>query len=61
MTVGPLAVPSKIDAKSLLSHDETIINPYYMAQLLNYGIKIGRGSAAEMSEEEIMREAEVYL
>ena len=54
MTAEPPSV------KQLLAHDETIINPYYMRQLLEYGIKLGKESkGAELNSEALLREAEV--
>ncbi|RDB17945.1 Serine/threonine-protein kinase mph1 [Hypsizygus marmoreus] len=43
--------------KELLAPDETVINPYYMRQLLEYGIKLGAQNA-DMSPEALLREAE---
>ncbi|KAG6333000.1 hypothetical protein ID866_6091 [Astraeus odoratus] len=37
-----LREPEAPPAKPSLARDETIINPYYMKQLLEYGIKLGR-------------------
>lgn len=54
MTAEPPSV------KQLLAHDETIINPYYMRQLLEYGIKLGKESkGTELNSEALVREAEV--
>ncbi|KAF7979685.1 hypothetical protein HWV62_41693 [Athelia sp. TMB] len=48
--------------KPELAHDETIINPYYMRQLLTYGIKLGQQQQnADMNPEELLKEAEVPL
>lgn len=41
-----------------LKHDETIINPFYMRQLLQYAYRTSR-EGRELSEEEQMEEAEV--
>ncbi|KDQ62396.1 hypothetical protein JAAARDRAFT_121881 [Jaapia argillacea MUCL 33604] len=38
--------------------DEAVINPYYMRQLLQYGIKLGRSHPDEMDPEDLLREAE---
>jgi hypothetical protein len=47
-------------AKPALAQDETIINPYYMRQLLSYGIKLGQQPQhADMDPEELLKEAEV--
>jgi hypothetical protein len=54
MTAEPPSV------KQLLAHDETIINPYYMRQLLEYGIILGKeGKSTALSSEALLREAEV--
>lgn len=52
-----LAEPAPV--KELLASDETVINPYYMRQLLEYGIKLGSSQSADMSPETLLREAEV--
>jgi hypothetical protein len=47
-------------AKPELAQDETIINPYYMRQLLTYGIKLGQQRQnADMDPDELLKEAEV--
>ncbi|KAG6903125.1 hypothetical protein C0995_004672 [Termitomyces sp. Mi166 len=38
--------------------DETVINPYYMRQLLEYGIKLGQAKNTDMTPERLLREAE---
>lgn len=48
--------PERPSLQQLLAHDETIINPYYMRQLLEYGIMLGKG--AGISPEALAREAE---
>ena len=54
MTAEPPSV------KQLLAHDETIINPYYMRQLLEYGMILGKeGKSTSLSSEALLREAEV--
>ncbi|KAJ6584927.1 kinase-like domain-containing protein [Mycena capillaripes] len=45
-------------AKDLLAEKETIITPYYMAQLLQYGIGLGRAQTTDSSPEELLKEAE---
>ncbi|KAI9443267.1 kinase-like domain-containing protein [Lactarius indigo] len=41
-----------------LAEDETIINPYYMRQLLQYGIRLGQQqNSADMNPEDLLREA----
>jgi len=46
-------------AKPQLAHDETIINPYYMRQLLAYGIKLGQQQQnVDMDPDELLKEAE---
>lgn len=47
-------------AKDLLEPDESIINPFYMRQLLEYGIKLGSSQTADMDPDSLLREAEVY-
>jgi len=47
--------------KDLLEPDETIINPFYMRQLLEYGIKLGVSQGGDMDPESLLREAEVCL
>ena len=48
--------------KPELAEDETIINPYYMRQLLQYGIRLGQQqNSADMSPEDLLREATVRL
>jgi len=47
-------------AKALLASDETIINPYYMKQLLEYGIKLGQqAQAGDIDPAHLAKEAEV--
>lgn len=47
-------------AKTLLASDETIINPYYMKQLLEYGIKLGQqAQASDIDPAHLVKEAEV--
>jgi serine/threonine-protein kinase TTK/MPS1 len=50
--------PDPPAVKELLAPDETIINPYYMRQLLQYGIKVGQSQSAEVDPEELLRDAE---
>ena len=45
--------------KDLLEPDETVINPFYMRQLLEYGIKLGVSQGGDMDPESLLREAEV--
>ena len=47
--------------KDLLESDESIINPFYMRQLLEYGIKLGLSQSGDIDPESLLREAEVYL
>ena len=47
--------------KDLLGPDESIINPFYMRQLLEYGIKLGVSYNGEINTDSLLREAEVYL
>lgn len=50
--------PEPPAVKELLAPDETVINPYYMRQLLQYGIKLGEAQSSDMSPEALLREAE---
>ncbi|KIM89317.1 hypothetical protein PILCRDRAFT_813244 [Piloderma croceum F 1598] len=46
-------------AKPELAQDETIINPYYMRQLLTYGIKLGQQRQnVDMDPDQLLKEAE---
>lgn len=48
--------------KPKLAEDETIINPYYMRQLLQYGIRLGQQqNSGDLSPEDLLREATVRL
>lgn len=48
--------------KPELAEDETIINPYYMRQLLQYGIRLGQSqNSADMNADDLLREATVRL
>ena len=44
-----------------LKEDETIINPHYMRQLLQYAIRCAQEGRYRMSEEEEIHEAEVIM
>jgi serine/threonine-protein kinase TTK/MPS1 len=56
---SPSPEPTK---KPELAEDETIINPYYMRQLLQYGIRLGQQqNSADLSPEDLLREATVRL
>lgn len=49
-------------AKPELAQDETVINPYYMKQLLEYGIKLGlQAQNGGIDQEFLAKEAEVCL
>lgn len=48
-------------AKDLLTDKETIITPYYMAQLLQYGIGLGQAQNTDSSPDALLKEAEVRL
>lgn len=52
-----LREPEVPTAKPSLASDETIINPYYMKQLLEYGIKLGKQSG-NIDPENLAKEAE---
>lgn len=54
----PVAPPEPPAIKDLLQSDETVINPYYMRQLLAYGIKLGQ-SHSDMDQDSLLRESEV--
>lgn len=55
-----MCVADSPTAKPTLAHDETVINPYYMRQLLTYGIKLGQQQQnADMNQDELLKEAEV--
>lgn len=57
MLFSTAEVPS---AKARLAPDETIINPYYMKQLLEYGIKLGQqAQSGDIDQEYLAKEAEV--
>lgn len=60
---GWLAVkePEPPTMREMLAPDETVITPYYMRQLLQYGIKLGEGKDFDMSPENLLKEAEVSL
>lgn len=45
----------------LLGENETIINPYYMRQLLQYGMKMGEAHGGSMDSEALQKEAEVGI
>ncbi|TFY74872.1 hypothetical protein EWM64_g9140 [Hericium alpestre] len=45
-------------AKELLAEDETIINPYYMRQLLQHGIRLGHAGRSDKAMEDLLLEAQ---
>jgi hypothetical protein len=45
--------------KELLGPDETVINPHYMRQLLQYGIRLGLSQSSDPDSEQLLRDAEV--
>lgn len=47
-------------AAPALKEDETIINPFFMQQLLEYGIGLGQQGRV-MDRDELLREAEVEV
>jgi serine/threonine-protein kinase TTK/MPS1 len=55
VTANPSSTP---EIKDLLKEDETVINPYYMRQLLEYGISLGANNP-KMSEEQLDVESRV--
>ncbi|KAJ7134580.1 kinase-like domain-containing protein [Mycena epipterygia] len=50
--------PETPTAKDLLTDKETIITPYYMAQLLQYGIGLGQAQNTDSSPDALLKEAE---
>ncbi|KAF8158393.1 hypothetical protein B0H34DRAFT_454137 [Crassisporium funariophilum] len=50
--------PDHPPVKDLLGPEDVIINPYYMRQLLQYGIKLGETQNGAMDDEALLREAE---
>jgi len=54
-----------VDILNLMGSDETMINPYYMRQLLQYGIMLGQKSVREpdtcmsLDPDSLMKEGEV--
>ncbi|KAJ7044077.1 kinase-like domain-containing protein [Mycena alexandri] len=50
--------PETPTAKDLLAENETIITPYYMSQLLKYGINLGQSQDTDASPEALLKEAE---
>lgn len=67
LDIAPQPVPQPVSepaprppVKDLLEPDESVINPFYMRQLLEYGIRLGR-SQSDMDPESLLREAEVCL
>ncbi|KAF8817037.1 kinase-like protein [Phlegmacium glaucopus] len=50
--------PPPPPVKDLLEPDESVINPFYMRQLLEYGIKLGISQGGDMDPESLLREAE---
>ena len=60
MIVLSASRPARAAAKDLLATNETIIDPYYMKQLLVYGIKLGKDGAFDKAEPGALeKEAEV--
>ena len=58
MLLSDIAPPRPV--KDLLEPDESIINPFYMRQLLEYGIKLGLSQSGDIDPESLLREAEVH-
>ncbi|KAF8908878.1 kinase-like domain-containing protein [Gymnopilus junonius] len=50
--------PTPTPIKELLKENETIINPYYMRQLLEYSIKLAAEGATNLDPETLMKDAE---
>lgn len=62
MGSGESPPPEPQQKKPELAEDETIINPYYMRQLLQYGIRLGQSqNSADMNADDLLREATVRL
>lgn len=59
MLLFDIAPPQPV--KDLLEPDETVINPFYMRQLLEYGIKLGLSQSGDIDPESLLREAEVCI
>ena len=48
-----------IEVKDYLGEDETIINPFYMKQLLLYGIKLGQALGNNITDDQLLQESQV--
>jgi serine/threonine-protein kinase TTK/MPS1 len=49
-----------VSIKELLTPDETVINPHYMRQLLEYGIRLGQKSPnADVPPDQLFKDADV--
>jgi hypothetical protein len=59
--LGEEPATAQAPAKDFLKDDETIINPYYMRQLLEYGVKLAKtiDPGDPNSSEKLLYEAEV--
>ncbi|KAI0051097.1 Pkinase-domain-containing protein [Auriscalpium vulgare] len=53
----PAPAPAPPAVKQELADDETVINPYYMRQLLAYGIQLGQKNEIDTDPEALLREA----
>jgi len=51
--------PLEIEVKDYLGEDETIINPFYMKQLLLYGIKLGQALRGNITDDQLLQESQV--
>lgn len=51
--------PLEIEVKDYLGEDETIINSFYMKQLLLYGIKLGQALGANITDDQLLQESQV--
>lgn len=56
-----LAHQTAAPAPPKLAPDETIINPHYMRQLLQYGIRLGQTGDANLDDDALMQDAEVRI
>ena len=54
---GIAAETPRVD--ELLGEKETVIDPYYMQQLLQYGISLGQQNTSDIDAAGILEEAEV--
>lgn len=58
LTYSAPAPTQSTNPKELLASDEVIINPHYMCQLLQYGLRLGQQNT-ELSPEALLKEGQV--